>query len=116
DIKFKNINPYILTGGVGSGKTTFLRRFQKVVDPHLVENYCLWLHDDFLSAGSVAETKLTEKLAQFCYQVIRKELKTKYKDFCPTNGEELRKLFHEETEELNLTKLYQIQEGSEKRN
>src|SRR5207253_871099 len=44
---------YILTGGVGSGKTTFLRRFAKIVERDFVERYTVWLHIDFLPIGDV---------------------------------------------------------------
>src|SRR5205823_3357128 len=41
-VKDRQAGVYVLTGGVGCGKTTFLSRFQHVVEPSLVERYCAW--------------------------------------------------------------------------
>nr|BFD61659.1 hypothetical protein BdHM001_03400 [Bdellovibrio sp. HM001] len=114
DIKNRHINTYILTGGVGSGKTTFLKRFRKVVNPTLVKEYCIWLHVDYLAAGSISEEKLRDQLEEFTYKELRTQLETKYKDFYPANGEELRSLFKNEIESLRMTKLFGVPENSEK--
>ena len=38
------------TGGIGSGKTTFLKRYQRTVGAQLLEERTVWFHIDFLRA------------------------------------------------------------------
>jgi len=48
DIKSLHFATYIITGGVGCGKTTFLKRYAKVFQPGMIKAYCIWLHIDYL--------------------------------------------------------------------
>jgi len=41
---------YLLLGGIGSGKTTFLRRFERVLASESVRASTYWFHVDFLAA------------------------------------------------------------------
>lgn len=116
DIKERIINTYILTGGVGSGKTTFLRRFEKVVGASLLDHYCVWLHIDFLAAGSVNPSDVEEILSRQVFKEIRTQLESKYGNYIPSNGEAIRELFSAEIEELLLTKLHGVQKDSKEWN
>ena len=40
----------LLLGGIGSGKTTFLRRYQLTVGQEILTKHSLWFHIDFLKA------------------------------------------------------------------
>src|ERR1019366_6683205 len=51
DLKLGKPGAYILTGGVGSGKTSFLRRFAGIEQHAYIRDYCVWLHVDFLPIG-----------------------------------------------------------------
>src|SRR6185503_1834442 len=59
---------YILTGGVGSGKTTFLRRFARIVEKDFVDRYAVWIHIDFLPIGNVDPMHVDSELRRFVYR------------------------------------------------
>jgi hypothetical protein len=41
---------YLVLGGIGSGKTTFIKRYQRTVGKATLEQRALWFHLDFLTA------------------------------------------------------------------
>lgn len=41
---------YLILGGIGSGKTTFIKRYQRTVGLDALKEHCLWFHFDFLEA------------------------------------------------------------------
>ena len=41
---------YLLLGGIGSGKTTFFKRYQRTVGKAVLDHRALWFHLDFLEA------------------------------------------------------------------
>ena len=111
DIVSSDPGTYVLTGGVGSGKTTFLRRFV-MIDRGFVKNYCIWVHIDFLPIGNVEESKIDSEVRRFVYQAIRKELTRAYASNIPHSGSEIRQLFSEELERAERTRLYSIPRDS----
>lgn len=113
DVKASRAGTYILTGGVGSGKTTFLRRFQRVVQAGFVKTYCVWIHVDFLSFGNVDAEQLQQELRRFTFRQIREGLLAEYPDFCPQTGDDLRKLFASKIDEARLTVLFGLAESSQ---
>jgi hypothetical protein len=106
DVKASFHGTYILTGGVGSGKTTFLRRFAKVVQPALVKRYCVWVHVDYLSIGSVEDPAIESELPRYTFRRIRDLLTSEYTEFCPSTGAELRQLFSDRIDAAKLTLLH----------
>ncbi len=112
DIKLARSGTYVLTGGVGTGKTTFLRRFARVVAAPLVREYCIWLHIDFLSAGNIDRATLERDLRQFAFQRMRETLETEYRADCPQDGGALRELFKSEIENARMTRLFGFDERS----
>jgi len=46
---------FLLLGGIGSGKTTFLKRYQRTVGKDLLQKNTMWFHVDFLSCPLSAE-------------------------------------------------------------
>lgn len=112
DIEDYRPGTYLLTGGVGSGKTTFLRRFALVVDPKFLEHYCIWTHVDFLAFGNVDAHDLTLQVSTFVYQELRRQLEASYPDKIPATGEEVRSLFQTELENARRTRLYGLSEDS----
>lgn len=112
DVKASRAGTYILTGGVGSGKTTFLRRFERVVQAGFVREYCVWVHVDFLSFGNVDLQALEDELRRFTFRRIREILQTEYAEYCPKTGAEIRSLFSARIAEARLTALHNVPEGS----
>lgn len=112
DVKVRRPRTYILTGGVGSGKTTFLRRFVSVVAPAFVERFCVWLHVDFLSIGAVDESSIAEDIASFTYGLIRQQLADRYADKIPADGPGIRELFGRQLSDLIKTRLHGVREDA----
>ncbi len=112
DIESYRPGTYVLTGGVGSGKTTFLRRFALVVDQAFLKHYCVWVHIDFLTAGNTAPESLDSQIEAFVYKQIRKRIEADYPAKVPQNGQEVRELFVDQVERAKKTRLYGIPEDS----
>jgi len=106
DLKLAKPGTYVLTGGVGSGKTTFLRRFAFVDQHAFIRDYCVWLHIDFLEFGADVGDDLGRRIADYTYRRILDTLKRRYPQFVPNDGEGLRDLFAPEIEQLNSTLLF----------
>jgi hypothetical protein len=113
DIERSRPGTYILTGGVGSGKTTFLRRFVVGANRSFVEHYCVWLHIDFLSVGNVDPGDVDKEIRAFAFSAIRRQLESSYPSYVPSTGEDVKLLFSDELKKAALTKLYGLNEGEE---
>jgi len=48
-ISSKKGQMFLLLGGIGSGKTTFLKRYQKTVGKKLLDEHTIWFHIDFIN-------------------------------------------------------------------
>jgi hypothetical protein len=108
DVQQARPGAYLLTGGVGSGKTTFLKRFANIVDRDFVENYCLWIHIDFLPIGHVDHGQVATELRRYVYARMRGLLETQHGSTLSSSGELLRDLFADEIKTLERTTLYGI--------
>ena len=47
---------FLLLGGIGSGKTTFIKRYEPSVGKDVLDQKALWFHIDFLAARSIPKT------------------------------------------------------------
>ena len=103
---------YILTGGVGSGKTTFLKRFAHIVDREFVERYTVWIHVDFLPIGDVDDTAMEQELRKYVYARIREGVLADFSEELVANGDMIRELFGPEIQEARLTLLFSVEESS----
>jgi hypothetical protein len=113
DVQMVRPGTYVLTGGVGSGKTTFLKRFANIVARGFVQQYCVWLHVDFLPAGNLDHANLDAEIRRYTYSKIRERLQTQYPERYPKTGDEVRDLFSDEIQKATLTLLHGISQGSE---
>jgi hypothetical protein len=111
DVHSARRGAFILTGGVGSGKTTFLRRFANIVDRDFVERFTVWLHIDFLPIGNVRQNEIELELRAFVYQRIREQVNQRFPQLFGT-GAQIRALFNEEIKQAERTRLYGLDEGS----
>ena len=99
---------FLLLGRIGSGKTTFLRRYQRTVASDLLERQTFWFHVSFLGAlpePSALETEV--------YGNVLRQLREKYK----AHGLERRKniiaAFQDEIDALDQTALGALTKGSQ---
>lgn len=104
---------FVLTGGVGSGKTTFLRRFSETVSPEFVRKFCVWLHIDYLPTGNITGTDIGAQLRSYTMRQVKSAIYAHHPKFAPASGADLRQLFHAEIEQLSQTKLFQVPPESE---
>lgn len=65
---------FVLLGGIGAGKTTFIRRYQRTVGASLLNARAIWFHVDFLGAP----TDLSE-MEDFVWSTVVDQLRTRYK-------------------------------------
>lgn len=114
DVKGGRPGTYIITGGVGSGKTTFLRRFEKVFAASFVQHWCVWLHIDFLPLGDVTDATLEQELNRHAFQSIRDLLERDYPDVWPGDGAKLREVFAKQIADARLTVLHGVEPESER--
>lgn len=103
---------YILTGGVGSGKTTFLRRFAQIIDRSFVDEYTVWLHIDFLPIGVVDVSNLERAIESYVYHQIREQIEARHRGLTST-GEQVRNLFEDEIAAAEKTQLFGVERGTE---
>ena len=103
---------YILTGGVGSGKTTFLRRFAHIVDREFVEHYTVWIHVDFLPMGDLDAAGMERELRTYVYRIIREQLERQFQLELVGDGDRVRELFDQELHQARLTLLFGVDEQS----
>ena len=64
---------FLLLGGIGAGKTTFIRRYQRTVGADLLNANAIWFHVDFLRAP----TDLRE-MEGFVWRTVIEQLRTRY--------------------------------------
>ena len=114
DLKMAKPGTYVLTGGVGSGKTSFLRRFALVDQHEFIKNFCVWIHVDYLEFGNESGFELSRRLRDHTFLRILRTLRGRYSQFIPTDGEAMRAIFKDELDQLQLTVLHGVPEGDAK--
>jgi hypothetical protein len=98
----------LILGGIGSGKTTFLKRYQRTVGKDLLESSTLWFSVNFLSAPVDAN-----RLEDYVWDTILEQLQTRYKDKNLELRKNLKNAYKSEIRGLRETVLRGQKEGSE---
>lgn len=88
---------FLLLGGVGSGKSTFLKRFFRFVGTDFMERAGCWFYISFLSPPSV------ESLEEFVYKSILSDIRDRYSHLALETKESLEEAFAEEIKVLKQT-------------
>src|SRR5262249_33718082 len=79
---------FLLLGGIGCGKTTFLKRYQRTTAKDLLEEQTLWFSIDFLrSPENPAE------LERFVWRTVLDDIRKKYSDRRYEKLKNLREIF-----------------------
>jgi hypothetical protein len=112
-IKDRKSGVYVLTGSAGSGKTTYLSRFQHIVEPQLAREWCAWFHVDFLPSGKPSQTDID--IEPFIYRKIREHISQHYGNEIKNDGVSLREMFAAELKELESTLLFDVPQDSQQR-
>ena len=100
---------YLLLGGIGSGKTTFLKRYQRTTGKELLETRALWFSIDFLKAP-----QNPTELEHFVWSTIIKEIRNKYKGRKLEKLSRLREVFADNITVLEATVLSGLKQRSPK--
>jgi len=93
----------MLLGGIGSGKTTFIRRFQKVIAREKIEQQCLWIDVNFNKYSDSPSG-----LDQWVAARILAEAEDNYPELGFGSYTHLRQAYHSEYERLKRGRLAPI--------
>jgi hypothetical protein len=98
---------FLLLGGIGSGKTTFQKRYQLTVGQEALNN-SIWFVIDFLKPP-IDPTDLEP----FVWRSILDQLRARYNSPHLETRRNIKRAFKDEIEALKETDLYNLKEGSE---
>jgi hypothetical protein len=93
---------YLLLGGIGSGKTTFIKRYQREVGKQVLDDRALWFHLDFLVAPIDPRD-----LEQFVWRGILDDIRNRYNSLNLETRRAIKRVFSPEIEVLSQTVLRQ---------
>jgi len=97
---------FLLLGGIGSGKTTFQKRYQLTVGKNVLNQYSIWFSIDFLKPPSI------DNLENFVWDSIIKQLRERYQSPYLETRKNIKKAYYHEIEALKQTSLYGLKENS----
>jgi hypothetical protein len=98
---------FLLLGGIGSGKTTFLKRYQRTVGKNLLEKNTLWFYIDFLTAPVDPRD-----MEAFFWESVLKEIRSRYSSPPLETRRKIKRVFAPEIKALLETALKGYPEGS----
>jgi hypothetical protein len=87
----------LLLGGIGAGKSTFLKRFFKFVGKDLIDRTGCWFYITFLHPPE------KDKMENFVYEKIIEQIRSRYEHEKLLNRESILEAFKPEIDELNDT-------------
>jgi hypothetical protein len=99
---------YLILGGIGSGKTTFLRRYQRTVGATLLNEKSLWFSVNFLGAPLDAN-----QMEDYVWSTILEQLRSRYQSPHLETRKNLKRAFKLEIEALDQTLLRYAKPSSE---
>lgn len=100
---------FLLLGGIGSGKTTFLRRYQRAVGKATLDKHALWFHINFLA------TPLSpDAIEEYVWRQILSQLRERYVQNNFETRQNIKGAFADKLRMLRETALKGIEKGSEK--
>ena len=97
----------LLLGGIGSGKTTFLKRYQLTVGREVLSKHAMWFHIDFLKAPVVSQD-----IELFVWQTILEQIRSRYDELKLERRKKIRLAFIKDIEALEQTALKPFKAGS----
>jgi hypothetical protein len=91
---------YLLLGGIGSGKTTFVKRYQRAVGKELLDQRAFWFHLDFLKAPLDPLD-----MEPFAWQEVLYQLRSRYEEANLETRRNIQKAFADSIEVISQTVL-----------
>ena len=99
---------FLLLGGIGAGKTTFIRRYQRTVGAELLNSKAIWFHVDFLRAP----TDLSE-MEVFVWRTVIEQLRTRYASPYLETRRNIKKAFTTNSNAIKHTALRGLRPGTD---
>ena len=97
---------FLLLGGIGSGKTTFLKRYERTVGKDILDKYTFWFHIDFLQAPLDPL-----QMEEFVWRSVLAQLRLRYAVPHLETRREIKRAFKKEIEALKQTALSFLNES-----
>jgi hypothetical protein len=91
---------YLLLGGIGSGKTTFIKRYEREVGKPILEDHALWFHLDFLEAP-IDPLDMEE----FVWEHVLRQLRARYDSPNLESRRNIKRAFADNIEAITQTAL-----------
>lgn len=91
---------YILLGGIGSGKTTFIKRYLRLTGYETLEKNAVWFY-----IGMLGPPQNKDEIEKVIYQKILGNLREKYKYIVTENRKTIKKIFKDEVSLFHETTL-----------
>jgi len=89
---------YLILGGIGCGKTTFIKRYFRLIVDDSLRNATVWLYISLLGPPSESS-----KLETFIWEDILRQLRENYYDLIKENRRTIKRAFAKEIDLLNET-------------
>ncbi len=99
---------FLLLGGIGSGKTTFIKRYQRTVSAPLLNSKAIWFHVDFLEAPP----ELSE-MERFVWTTILTQLRARYSSPHLETRRNIKKAFADKIVSVGTTGLRGLRAGTD---
>lgn len=99
---------YLLLGGIGAGKTTFLRRYERILAREFLESSTFTFHMDFLQAPLK-----TEQMEEYVWETIINTLRAQYDDLGLEKRKFIKSIFKDKIKLLENTALRGKQKHTE---
>lgn len=99
---------FLLLGGIGSGKTTFIKRYQRTVGAPLLNSKALWFHVDFLEAPP----ELAD-MERFVWTTVLKQLRGRYTSPHLETRRNIKKAFADKIVSIEHTGLRGLRPGTD---
>jgi hypothetical protein len=97
---------YLLLGGIGSGKSTFQKRYQFIVGKETLDKYSVWFSIDFLHPPQLHD------LENFVWRNLLTQLRDRYTSPRLETRKNIKRVFRADIEALKHTELYGLSENS----
>jgi hypothetical protein len=99
---------YLVLGGIGSGKTTFIKRYQRTVGKDVLDKYGIWFHLDFLEAPLDPMA-----LELFVWQGVLDQVRSRHVNLTLETRRNIKKAFADKIDALAQTAgLFRLQAGA----